>query len=158
MTISVRLAAAEDVGTVHAMIRELAAFEGGAVKSTEADLLRDGFGEHPLFEVLLAERDDDVVGMLVFLPVYSTWEGRPGLMIHDLYVREAGRGAGAGKALVRAVARLTLERGGTRLDVNVLDWNDKARRFYDAAGLTLDEGWLRHRASREALARLAAGS
>lgn len=151
----IRLAQAADVPTIHALIRELAAFEGGEVASTEADLLRDGFGERKLFEVLLAEQAGEVVGMLVFLPLYSTWQGRPGLMIHDLYVREAGRGAGIGKALLRAVAQLALERGGTRLDVNVLDWNDKARKFYESAGLVLDQGWLRHRASGEALARLA---
>lgn len=153
MSVTIRLAARQDMGLVHALIRELAEFEGGTVKSTPEDLARD----HGRFEVLLAEQDGAAAGMLVFFPVYSTWEGRPGTMIHDLYVRESARGAGLGKALVQAVAALTVERGGTRLDVNVLDWNDKARRFYAACGLSHDEGWLRYRAGGEALARLAEG-
>lgn len=153
MSVSIRKATPADMGQVHGLIRELAEFEGGTVKSTPDDLARD-YGR---FEVLLAERDGAAVGMLVFFATYSTWEGRPGTMIHDLFVREAGRGAGIGKALVKEVARLTVERGGTRLDVNVLDWNDKARGFYAGCGLSHDGGWLRYRVDGDGLLRLAAG-
>ncbi|MBI5165373.1 MAG: GNAT family N-acetyltransferase [Magnetospirillum sp.] len=150
-----RLATAADVADDQALIRELAAFEGGSVRSTPDDLLRDGFGPQPRFEVLLAEEAGAVVGMLVFFPVYSTWEGRPGVMIHDLFVRSPARGRGIAKALVRHLAALAVERGCTRMDVNVLDWNEPARRFYQACGLVLDSGWLRHRAAGADLRRLA---
>lgn len=151
----IRLAAEADVATIHGLLAELAAFEGGSLRSTPDDLRRDGFGPRPLFEVLLAEEAGIALGMLVFFPIYSSWEGRPGLMIHDLFVREAARGKGAGKALVAALARLAVERGCVRLDVNVLDWNHKARAFYASLGLAHNEGWLGYRLQGEGLRQLA---
>lgn len=151
----IRLATQADVPVVHALLTELAAFEGGEVRATPADLARDGFGARPLFEVLLAEDGGRALGMLVFFPIYSSWEGRPGIMIHDLFVRESARGHGAGKALVTALARIAIERGCFRLDVNVLDWNDKARAFYASLGLAHNEGWLGYRVQGEGLERLA---
>ncbi|MBC7906559.1 MAG: GNAT family N-acetyltransferase [Rhodospirillaceae bacterium] len=124
------------------MLTELAAFEGGVVSATQADLARDGFGDRPLFEALLAEVDGQSVGLLVFIPLYSSWQGRKAVMIHDLYVREAARGHGAGKALVTEVTRLALVRGCCRVEVNVLEWNAKARAFYEGLGLRHNEGWL----------------
>lgn len=141
----IRPATAADVPTLLAMLRELAAFEGGTVRATEADLCLDGFGPRPLFEALLAEDGAAVVGMLIFLPLYSSWEGRPALMIHDLFVREPARGRGAGQALVRALAALATDRGCARLDVNVLTWNDRARAFYAGLGFAHAEGWLGYR-------------
>lgn len=145
---SPRLATLADVETIHAMLLELAAFEGGTVTATPADLARDGFGARPLFEALLAEQDGAVLGMLVFFPTYSSWRGRPGVMIHDLFVREPARGNGIGEALVAALAELARQRGWARIDVSVLEDNAAARRFYDRQGLTHDKGWVRHRRER----------
>ncbi|MCR6633230.1 MAG: GNAT family N-acetyltransferase [Magnetospirillum sp.] len=141
----VRLAQAADVPAIHGLLTELAAFEQGSVDATPADLARDGFGPRPLFEVLLAERDGQPVGMLIFLSLYSSWRGRPALMIHDLFVREAARGLGAGKALVTHLSAIARERGCCRVDVNVLDWNARARGFYESLGFGHNEGWLGYR-------------
>lgn len=143
----VRVAQAGDVPVILEMLTELAAFEGGAVSATQADLMRDGFGDRPLFEALLAETDGQALGLLVFIPLYSSWQGKKAVMIHDLYVREAARGQGAGKALVTEVMRLAVERGCCRVEVNVLEWNAKARAFYEGLGLRHNEGWLGYRLS-----------
>lgn len=155
--VTVRPATPDDAALVLALVRELATFERApdAVKATEVDLRRGLAGPCPAFECLIAETDGGPVGMAVFFPTFSTWEGRPGLKLHDLYVREAARGSGAGRALLAALARTALERGCTRLDLDVLDWNP-ARRFYERAGLRPQRGWLAYRADAEALARLAA--
>lgn len=152
-----RLAQAADVPVIHEMLTELAAFEGGTVAATQADLARDGFRERPLFEALLAEADGQVLGLLVFIPLYSSWQGRPGVMIHDLYVRADARGQGTGKALVTELARLAVERGCCRIEVNVLDWNAKARAFYESLGLKHNAGWLGYRVEGAGLERLAQG-
>jgi GNAT superfamily N-acetyltransferase len=141
----VRTAQPADVAVIHEMLTELAAFEGGVVSATEADLSRDGFGDRPLFEALLAKTGGQVQGLLMFIPLYSSWQGKPGVMIHDLYVREAARGQGAGKALVTEVMRLAAERGCCRVEVNVLEWNARARAFYEGLGLRHNEGWLGYR-------------
>lgn len=143
----VRAALVDDVPVLLEMLTELAAFEGGAVSATQADLMRDGFGDRPLFEALLAETDGQALGLLVFIPLYSSWQGKKAVMIHDLYVREAARGQGAGKALVTEVMRLAVERGCCRVEVNVLEWNAKARAFYEGLGLRHNEGWLGYRLS-----------
>lgn len=145
MTLAIRQARAGDGATIHALLTELAAFEQGSVDATAADLERDAFGPKPLFEALLAERDGRAVGMLTFLSLYSSWRGRPALMIHDLFVQEAARGTGAGKALVGRLAEIARECGCCRIDVNVLDWNDKARAFYASLGFAHNEGWLGYR-------------
>jgi GNAT superfamily N-acetyltransferase len=141
----VRIAQAGDVPVILEMLRELAAFEGGTVSASVEGLTRDGFGDRPLFEALLAEADGQVTGLLVFIPLYSSWQGRPGLMIHDLYVREAARGQGSGKALVTELMRLAARRGCCRVEVNVLEWNARARAFYEGLGLRQNEGWLGYR-------------
>lgn len=141
----IRQAQAGDGATLHALLTELAAFEQGSVDATAADLERDGFGPHPLFEALLAEMDGRAVGMLTFLPLYSSWRGRPALLIHDLFVRDAARGLGAGKALVGRLADIARARGCCRIDVQVLDWNDRARAFYAALGFGHNQGWLGYR-------------
>lgn len=145
MTLTIRSARAGDGATIHALLTELAAFEQGSVAATAADLERDAFGPTPLFEALLAERDGKAVGMLTYLSLYSSWSGRPALMIHDLFVREEARGLGAGKALVGRLAEIGRERQSCRIDVNVLDWNDKARAFYATLGFAHNEGWLGYR-------------
>ncbi|NBB83868.1 MAG: GNAT family N-acetyltransferase [Alphaproteobacteria bacterium] len=159
MTAAPRLrpAVPADVPEILRLIRELAVFEKepDAVKATEADLLRDGFGDRPVFEVIVADAGDRLAGFALFFPDYSTWEGRPGLYLEDLYVEEAARGTGLGRRLIAAVARVATARGYTRLNLSVLDWNP-ARGFYEAIGLVHKTEWLGYRADGPALEALAA--
>jgi GNAT superfamily N-acetyltransferase len=145
-----------DVGTLLRLIRTLAAFERqpDAVVASEADLLRDGFGAIPRFEARLARRDGAAVGFTLFFTTYSTWEGRPGLYLEDIFVEESARRRGVGRALIADLARLALERGYRRLDLSVLDWNP-ARGFYARLGIDHRAGWLPYRATGAALAALA---
>jgi GNAT superfamily N-acetyltransferase len=156
---TIRLATPDDAELILELVRELAAFERApdAVKASADDLRRGMAGQHPSFECLIAEVDGDPAGMAVFFPTYSTWEGRPGLQLHDLYVRERARGAGAGRRLLAELARVALARGCARVDLHVLGWNP-ARAFYERGGLRHLDGWLPYRAEAEALARLAAGN
>jgi GNAT superfamily N-acetyltransferase len=155
----VRSATAADVETILRFIRGLAEFEKepDAVKTTTADLLRDGFGEQPKFEVLLAEVDQEPVGFALFFPTYSTWEGRAGIHLEDLFVLEQWRGHGIGRALLVELAKVTVARECARLELSVLHWNP-AREFYHRLGIVHQEEWLPYRVSGDALRALAAGS
>lgn len=145
-----------DEGTILGLIRELAEFETllHEVRATEADIRRDGFGTQPRFECLLAELDDDPVGFALFFHNYSTFKGRAGLYLEDIYVRPAARGRGVGRALMRALARTAVERGCARFELSVLHWNP-ARSFYGELGFTQLADWLPYRLTGAALARLA---
>ena len=146
-----------DVGLVLHFVRALAAIERepDAVSASEADLLRDGFGAKPCFEVRLAFLDDRPAGFTLFFTTYSTWEGRPGLYLEDIFVEEWARKCGVGRRLIIDLARLAQERACRRLDLSVLDWNP-ARGFYERLGIHPNTGWLPYRVRGEALARLAA--
>lgn len=152
----VRLAVPSDVGAILTFIKGLAAFEHepDAVKATPDDLLRDGFGDQPKFEVLIAEREDKPIGFALFFPTYSTWEGRSGIHLEDLFVLEEERGNNVGYRLMTALAALAVERGCARLELSVLHWNP-ARKFYHRLGLTHQEEWLPYRISGKALSDLA---
>lgn len=145
--ISIRAAQADDSGKILRLLRLLAAFEGEpeAVITTEDIIRRDGFGPGRRFEVLLAEADSGICGMVVLFQAYSSWRGAPTLVIHDLFVEETARGGGAGRALVEAAARLAVERGCCRIDLNVVEGNDGGRRFYEGLGFKAAEGWLPYR-------------
>jgi len=155
--IAVRPATPADVETILAFIKGLAAFEHepDAVKATADDLLRDGFGEHPKFEALMAEQNEQPVGFALFFPTYSTWEGRPGIHLEDIFVLEHVRGHGVGRKLIAALAALAVARGCARLELSVLHWNP-AREFYHHLGMGHLQEWLPYRLSGEALRRLAA--
>jgi GNAT superfamily N-acetyltransferase len=155
--ITVRPATPADVETILAFIKGLAAFEHepDAVKATVDDLRRDGFGEHPRFEALMAEQDEQPVGFALFFPTYSTWEGRPGIHLEDIFVLEHVRGHGVGRKLMAALAALAVARGCARLELSVLHWNP-AREFYHHLGMGHLQEWLPYRLSGEALRRLAA--
>lgn len=155
--ISVRFAVAGDVPVLLALIRDLAAYEGApqAVVATEADLLRHGFGAERRFEALLAFAEGRPAGFALFFPNFSTWLGRPGLYLEDLYVAEWARRRGVGRRLVARLAAIALERGWGRFELAVLDWNP-ARGFYDRLGFVRLQEWLPYRAAGPALARLAA--
>jgi GNAT superfamily N-acetyltransferase len=155
-SILIRPAEPGDVGTILGFVRELAAFERqpDAVKATEADLLRDGFGPQRRFEARLALLDGQPAGFALFFHNYSTWEGRAGLYVEDLYVAEWARQNGVGKNLMADLAALALARGCARLELAVLNWNP-ARRFYAALGMTQMVEWLPYRIAGEALEELA---
>ncbi|MFQ5774059.1 MAG: GNAT family N-acetyltransferase [Kiloniellaceae bacterium] len=156
-TLVIRPAGPEDAGTILRLVRELAAFEKllDRVCARESDILRDGFGETPRFECLLAEADGEAVGFALFFPSYSTFEGRAGLYLEDIYVAPAARGKGVGQALMARLARLAIERGWARLDLSVLHWNP-ARDFYRRLGFEPVSDWLPYRLQGRALRRLAA--
>ena len=155
--ITLRDATADDVGLLLELIRELAAYERapGAVVATEEDLRRHGFGSERRFEALLALVDGEPAGFALFFPDFSTWRGRPGIFLEDLYVREWARGRGVGRRLMARLAAIAVERDWPALHFNVLDWNP-AREFYQRLGITTRSEWLPHRASGEILRRLAA--
>ena len=160
MTGSIRLrpAAVEDVPLVLQFIHELAEYERLAheVVATE-DLLRETlFGPRPVAEVVLASIGAAPVGFAVFFASYSTWEGRPGLYLEDLFVRPAARGAGVGRALLEYLANVTIERNWARLEWRVLDWNEPSIAFYRKLGAEPLHDWTVFRVSGEALERLAA--
>ena len=120
----VRFAVPDDAATIVRLVRSLAVYEKESVeivRLTEADVLRDGFGDPPRFETLLAELDGTPVGFALFFHNYSTWQGRPGLHLEDLYVEEHARGHGLGADLLRELARIAQVRGCARMELSVLD-------------------------------------
>ena len=155
--LSVRPATVDDASVIMRFIRDLARFERAEdqVRATEADLRRDGWGPSPRFEALIAEADGSPVGFALYFGNYSTWEGRGGLFVEDLYVDQAARQKGAGRALLAAIARIAVDRGYRRVDLNVLHWNP-ARAFYHGIGAHHLDEWLPYRLTGDALARLAA--
>lgn len=155
---TVRFARPDDAETIIEFVRGLAVFEQEPperVHLTPEALRRDGFGPRPVFESLIAEQGGRPVGFALFFPNYSTWEGSAGLYLEDLFIAEEARGAGAGRALLAALARIAHERGWARLDLSVLDWNP-ARAFYESLGMAHLQQWLPYRMEAEAIARLAA--
>jgi GNAT superfamily N-acetyltransferase len=154
--ITIRFATANDVALLLRFVRELAVFERapGAVVATEADLLRHGFGPNPEFEAILAFLDDEPAGCALFHSRFSTWLGRPGLYLEDLYVVEAARGKGVGKRLMARLAAIAVERGWGRIDFHVLDWNP-AREFYHRLGMHHHVEWLRYGGDAAGLVQLA---
>ncbi|MBB5713737.1 GNAT family N-acetyltransferase [Sphingomonas aerophila] len=155
--ILIRPALAGDVPTILHFVRELAAFERepDAVKATEAMLSGALFGPAPAAEAVVAGRDGDLVGFALFFHNFSTWTGRRGLYLEDLYVTPAARGEGVGTALLRHLARVAVERDCARFEWSVLDWNADAIAFYRAMGAEGLDEWTVQRVAGPALARLA---
>jgi GNAT superfamily N-acetyltransferase len=157
MTLTIRAAVAADVPQILAFIRALAEYERApdAVIATEEGLLRDGFGSNPYYQCLIAELDGKPAGFALYFFEYSTWLGRPGIYLEDLFVPPELRGRGIGKALLTRVAAIALEKGCLRLKWAVLDWNTPAIDFYRAMGAEFMDEWRTVRLTGEALARLA---
>ncbi|HXP60851.1 MAG TPA: GNAT family N-acetyltransferase [Dongiaceae bacterium] len=153
----IRRATAADTPLILKFIRALAEFERAAeaVQATEEDLLRDGFGANPYFWCLIAEYDGQPAGFALCFFNYSTWVGRPGVYVEDLFVPPEFRGRGIGKALLQQVAAIALEKGCGRLNWAVLDWNTPAIEFYRAAGAEFLDEWRLVRLEGDALMRLA---
>jgi GNAT superfamily N-acetyltransferase len=154
--ITIRFATAEDCPLLLRLIRELAAFERApaAVVATEEDLRRHGFGAEPQFEATIAFLDGEPAGVALFRTRFSTWLGRPGLFLEDLYVTEPARGQGVGRRLMARLAAIAVARGWARIDFHVLDWNP-AREFYHRLGMAQVGEWLRYGGDEAALRRLA---
>ncbi len=155
---TLRPATEDDVETILELIHELARYERepDVVTATAEDLRRDGFGERPRFHVLLAEWRGRVAGFAFYFFNYSTWQGRAGLYLEDLFVRPEHRGRGLGKALLVALAREAVARGCGRFQWQVLDWNKPAIDFYEQLGARPLAEWINMRVSGDALAALAA--
>jgi GNAT superfamily N-acetyltransferase len=155
--VTLRFAIAEDAGLLLRLIRELAAYERApeAVVATEEDLRRHGFGPDRRFEALLAFVGGEPAGFALFFPDFSTWRGRPGLFLEDLYVREWARRRGVGRRLIARLAAIAIERDWPALHFNVLDWNP-ARSFYERLGIEARTAWVPYGATGDALRRLAA--
>lgn len=141
--LSIRAATVNDVGLLKALIYELAEYEREKqfVMITEADLVRDGFGAAPEFRALIAEWDGQAAGYALFFGFYSTWEGRPGLFLEDLFVRQAFRGKGVGRALLAKVAGIARRENCYGVRWEVLDWNQPAIDFYKRLGASFLDQW-----------------
>ncbi|MDR3799855.1 MAG: GNAT family N-acetyltransferase [Terracidiphilus sp.] len=157
MATTIRTATEADVPQILAFIRALATYERApdAVSATEAGLLRDGFGPNPFYSCLIADHDGRPAGFALYFFNYSTWEGRPGIYLEDLFVQPEFRGLGIGKALLQKVAAVAVEKECRRLQWEVLDWNTPAIDFYRAMGAEFLDEWRNVRVSGEALQQLA---
>ena len=158
MTIEIRPAIEPDVATILQFVRDLATYERApdAVEATEETLAQALFGPDPAAEALIAEDDGAPIGFALFFHNFSTWTGRRGVYLEDLYVTPEARGSGAGKALLVSLARLAVERGCARFEWSVLDWNDPAIGFYTSIGAKPMDEWTVFRLDSAALASLAA--
>lgn len=152
----IRPATPGDVGTICGLIRQLAEYE----KLTHQVVLEENrvhehlFGPRPYAEVLLAEQDNVVVGFALFFHNYSTFLGKPGIYLEDLFVVPEQRGHGHGKALLVALARLAVERGCGRMEWSVLDWNEPAIHFYRSLGAVPMNEWTVFRLTEDGLRKL----
>ena len=158
MTPTIRSATPADLPLIAQLIRDLAEYEHLAheVRFDEATLGTYLFGARPMAEVLIGEIDGAPQGFALYFHNFSTFEGRPGIYLEDLYVRPAARGAGLGKALLAHLAGLAVERGCARLEWWVLDWNAPSIAFYKALGARAMDDWTVMRVSGDALGALAA--
>ena len=155
---TIRAATPADTGLILDFIRALADYERLAheVVATEVGLCESLFGERPYAEVLLAFAGPEPAGFALFFHNYSTFLGRPGIYLEDLYVRPEHRGHGIGPALLARLARTALERGCGRLEWWVLDWNRPAIEVYERLGAVAMDEWTVYRLTGEALQKLAA--
>lgn len=151
---AIRPATPNDLDTIIELIHGLAEYEHEpeAVRLDRAEMHEHLFGARPFAEVLIADTDDgSSAGFALFFHNYSTWEGKPGIWLEDLYVRPELRGQGHGKALLTAIARIAVERGCARFEWSVLDWNEPSIAFYKAMGAVPMDEWTTYRLSGEAL-------
>ena len=155
--LKIRPAVAQDAALIAQFIRELAEYEREpqAAIATVEDILRDGFGENPKFRTLMADCDERPAGFALFFLNYSTWLGRPGLYLEDLFVRPEFRGKGIGKGMLAELARIAVAENCYGMKWQVLDWNTPAIEFYGALGAKLQREWLSVRLMGEPLRELA---
>ncbi|MFW2850646.1 N-acetyltransferase family protein [Sphingomonas sp. TX0543] len=157
MSIVIRPATPTDCGIILRFVRELAEYERepDAVEASEEMLAAALFATPPAAEALIAEQRGEPIGFALFFHNFSTWTGKRGIYLEDLYVTPAARGSGAGRALLVHLAGLALDRGCARFEWSVLDWNTPAIDFYRSMGATGMEEWTVQRVTGDALVRLA---
>ncbi|MBN9319326.1 MAG: GNAT family N-acetyltransferase [Caulobacterales bacterium 68-7] len=157
MTVTIRPAVPADAPTILVFVRELAEYEKllHLVEASEAGLAEALFGPHPRVFAEIAEIDGAAVGFALWFYTFSTFKGRHGIYLEDLYVRPEARGAGVGKALLQGLARRCVDEGLGRLEWAVLDWNAPAIGFYDRLGSVALGDWIVRRLTGEALEALA---
>ena len=153
----IRPATVNDLSVILKLIRDLAEYERAPndVVATEEGLREVLFGERPSAEVVLAMEGENAVGFAVFFHNFSTWLGRAGLYLEDLFVRPDARGKGYGRALLVHLAKIAAERGCGRMEWAVLDWNEPAIKFYRALGAAPNEEWTIFRLTRDKIEKLA---
>ena len=158
MSPTIRPAVPGDCETIAALILELAEYEELAHEAVASadDLRRNLFGPRTFAEALMADWDGAAAGFALFFHNFSTFRGRPGLYLEDLFVRPSHRGRGIGRALLARLGRMAVERGCGRLEWSVLNWNEPAIGFYRALGARPMDGWTVYRVDDESLRRLAA--
>ncbi|MFL9583380.1 GNAT family N-acetyltransferase [Stenotrophomonas sp. AB1(2024)] len=151
--LQIRDATAADAALILRFIRELAIYEKAesSVQTDEAGIVASLFGEGAKARALVCEADGQAIGYAVYFYNYSTWLGRNGIYLEDLYVSPAQRGSGAGKALLKHIARLAVAEGCGRFEWSVLDWNEPAIKFYEAAGAKPQNEWTVYRLEGDAL-------
>jgi GNAT superfamily N-acetyltransferase len=157
MSLRIAPAAESDVGLIFSFIRKLAEYEklSHLVVATEENIREHVFGANPVAEVLLAYWNEEPAGFALYFRNFSTFLGQPGIYLEDLFVEPAQRGKGIGKALLRGLAEIALERGYGRLDWAVLDWNAPSIEFYRSLGAVSLDDWTGYRLTGEALDHLA---
>ncbi len=150
---NIRKGTIADVDDILGLIIELAVFEREptAVEITTTDLIRDGFGEYPLFQVIVAEIEDKIVGMALFYNRYSTWKGKT-IHLEDLIVSQHARGTGVGMALYIEVLKEGQKQNVRRVEWNVLDWNTPAIKFYEKTGAKVLKDWCNVQIDNNAMA------
>ena len=159
MSLTIRPATPADTSLIYQFIRDLAAYEKllDAVEATPDDVAAALFGSAPRAFCDIAELNGEPVGFALWFYNFSTFVGRHGIWLEDLFVRPQARGVGAGKALLAGLARRCLDENLGRLEWSVLDWNAPSIAFYDSLGAATLDDWTTRRMSGEALSRLAAG-
>lgn len=158
MSLSIRPACPADSPQILTFITELAEYEKARheVKTCEADIRRTLFGPEAKAQALICLRDEQAIGFAVYFYSYSTWLGRNGIYLEDLYITPTERGQGAGKLLLRQLAKEAVANDCGRLEWSVLDWNEPAIKAYDAMGAQPQPEWIRYRMEGERLATFAA--
>lgn len=159
MSLHIRPARPDDAAQILAFITELADYERARheVVASQADIERSLFSEGSTASALICERDGQAIGFAVYFFSYSTWLGANGLYLEDLYVTPEARGTGAGKQLLRQLAKLAVEKGCGRFEWSVLDWNQPAIDFYKSIGAEPQDEWVRYRMDGETLRAFAQG-
>lgn len=159
-SLAVRAAVPDDVALVHSLIRDLAEYEHlqDTVSAAEDDLREVLFGPRPLCEALVGSVDGEPMGFALFFHNYSTFVGRPGLYLEDLYVRPAARSVGLGKMLLQRIAAIAVERRCGRVEWTALDWNAPAIGFYEKLGAKQMTDWRLFRLSGDELQRFGAAA
>jgi GNAT superfamily N-acetyltransferase len=155
--LNIRPATRADAPTITSLVRELAEYEKlqDEARATPADFLRELDSPNPVIHVLIAEWDGKPAGFALYFFNFSTFVGRPGLYLEDLFVRPAQRAHGIGRALLRELARVATQRGCGRMEWAVLDWNEPALRFYKSLDARQMKEWIIHRLTPVEIARLA---